>query len=786
MKEDSSGLETDSNEPKPATHLSYGEREVEVALGEAVPFLGELSPHLIHQVAMQVGTKGDALIGTAVSSLSPNQIELIAKYLANHWEMFSSRTLGDLLPPLKSLNGVKVEAEDIPVRLYNLLYRKGKSEWTQICELTLADVWQWRNSGRLTVSAMFRHAIRQCLLLLSVDSFLSPALASDDFSGTLSPIEGNLRIQQQLTSGVLRDSIAEIAAWGWTERGVASLQDAIREVTVAEELPKEVQDSWSRLAALDLWVLSEGRRSKYDLSHATELLKADLDDRTQGVLLQRPFNLKRNVTLVELGKQLGVTRERVRQMEEKALDGISKRIQETGLDVISRAARRLSHEIGTAMPVDSLPCPVPESLDLDDPERFRWGLLLWLGGPYTRVDDWVLKTSGRDLVNETQHRISELMQEGIVEEDAAVDAMEELGILSEFRKPWLRRLFREEGGYLMARSASLAHRAEVVLKKRLVPMTKEEIAEALGAETNIRTLGNYLLSDERFVRTGLNHYGLRDWDLEEYTSIVDEISQEIERNGGEATLEHLINTLTTAFGVSESSVRAYASSAHFVRTNRGTLRVASAEHSQELKRKRPIQLTRRCVRSPVGWGIRLTVTTETLRGSGTSISPAIGQYLGLRFGDSAIFESEFGDIKASWVSLSVTLSSVRTHVEALEGEVGDLLFIFFGEERANLRLVDRSVIEGAKGLERLALELGVTDAGSDSLISIAEAIGLEPHSSVEEVRQRLLMRGEEDLAALLPHSWEQDEAASIERLAGVLGRITRPSGRLESDDYAAP
>ena len=105
------------------------------------------------------------------------------------------------------------------------------------------------------------------------------------------------------------------------------------------------------------------------------------------------------------------------------------------------------------------------------------------------------------------------------------------------------------------------------------PKTADELSVQIPEPHSIRTLGNYLLSDPRFRRRGLKHYGLDVWGGEEYTKIADEIADELVKLGGEADLEHLVETLSSRFGVSPSSVRTYARGRQFVRSATGVVRL---------------------------------------------------------------------------------------------------------------------------------------------------------------------------------------------------------------------
>ena len=89
-----------------------------------------------------------------------------------------------------------------------------------------------------------------------------------------------------------------------------------------------------------------------------------------------------------------------------------------------------------------------------------------------------------------------------------------------------------------------------------------------GPQRHMLSFGNQLASDQRLKRTGVPHLGLREWDHDEYTGIADEIAQEITRQGGTASLEHLVEYISTNYGAAPNSIRSYASGDRFARRAR--------------------------------------------------------------------------------------------------------------------------------------------------------------------------------------------------------------------------
>ena len=135
--------------------------------------------------------------------------------------------------------------------------------------------------------------------------------------------------------------------------------------------------------------------------------------------------------------------------------------------------------------------------------------------------------------------------------------------------------YRIEGDLVLPWGGSLSDKALVILSIESRPMTAEELLERTAPSGSMRSFGNQLVSDQRLKRTGVRHWGLREWDHDEYTGIADEIAQEITRQGGTASLEHLVEYISTNYGAAPNSIRSYASGHRFARDARGQITIAS-------------------------------------------------------------------------------------------------------------------------------------------------------------------------------------------------------------------
>ncbi len=432
--------------------------------------------------------------------------------------------------------------------------------------------------------------------------------------------------------------------------------------------------------------------------------------------------------------------------------------------VLHRAAGRLRESLAVACPESVFESLYPNVLTRDLRRSSIRELLplalLWLAGPYRRTADGWLIIEETDVEGKTFDLLTGLTEHGPAPERMVLEAIGKLGVNASHGRAWIdrRRRFQFRDGLLLRWSGSYADKAQQILRLVGTPLTRDDLISLVGDPIAPGTLRNYLNSDPRFVRVSLTEFGLREWGLEEYTTIEEEIAQEIERQGGEATVASLVQALTRQFGVAESSVRLYLSnSANFARNVRGN--VVIGQRSVVSSPPRPIELARNCYYSNGAWSYRLTVTADALRGVSPPISSVYASHLGINAdGDSRIVFTAVDSFRIARNPTATNISSLRAILNELEADIGDFLFLrIMDEDKISFHHVSRSTIDGACGLERLALHLGITPLPTEAemLGSLAVAVGLPRSSSCAEIRARFHKRSEEDLAALLPQSDNQ-------------------------------
>src|SRR5690606_9924858 len=261
-------------------------------------------------------------------------------------------------------------------------------------------------------------------------------------------------------------------------------------------LPPEERSFDAHQSALDLLASFEGR---------------------EAVILERVLadGLRPVPTLAEIGRELGVTRERVRQLQVKVAERLDALLQTEADDVLVARAELLAAQIGAACPVDHLPRELQPGSALTDE------LFAYLAGPYRMVDGWLLRrdrgTSPAEVAIDAFDAVTD--EDGVVAADALFDALSSMGVAPRWHLPLLETAdgIRPLDGHFV-RWGSNVQRLTAVLAIAGRPMTNTELVErvlAADPEVNPRTLTNTLARDE-FRRVGRGRYALAKWDGEDY------------------------------------------------------------------------------------------------------------------------------------------------------------------------------------------------------------------------------------------------------------------------------
>ena len=495
-----------------------------------------------------------------------------------------------------------------------------------------------------------------------------------------------------------------------------------------------------------------------------------LERRDRHVFAARTLHLRRDAagrpsqapggpfTLEALGRVYGVTRERVRQLQRRTERRLRRELDES--PAARELAAALRDGLGVAYPLDALrqapelAAMAPPHAPMDNDERAElWRASIWYAGftialkRFEPADGgWALRegVTPHDLLDGLRERATATGRLALRDARAALAAASVSPAVVSALLDETPNGMKRFGETFLPWPPSLTDKAEVILRWLGRPASDVELFDLIEESRSRRGFRNRLTEDQRFMRTDRSVFALRDWGLEKYRGISDEIAAIIARNGGEAGMIDIIIAITDRFSVAESSVRAYANAPRFV-TENGRVRLRTDE---PVEIDFPDALTVAGVYRPAPDRLRylLAVIRDTMRGSGRMVPAPVANALGVGPGEDRIYESATGArVRISWLMASPSgpnIGSVKSLAEETGARIGDRLALDFDLPR---RTVAATLVPAtAAGAERLRLTLG-EDARGRPLQALAAALRVEP----DAVRETLRARRDADVLAAL-------------------------------------
>jgi len=271
----------------------------------------------------------------------------------------------------------------------------------------------------------------------------------------------------------------------------------------------------------------------------TKKILKPLQDRARYVIINR-FGLEgdgERKTLEAIGQEFGITRERVRQIENFALAAIKKADTYAEAKEIFNELEEVIHGLGGVVSEDSL----LEELAADDLTRNHIHLYLVLGNQFKEQKEndkfkkcWVVDDTLSICVYKALDGLhGDMKDHDLVSEKDLVDKFLKHNHVSNISdkhknehtaKRWLaisKSLARNPlGEWGKASSPNVRTRgikdyAYLVMRKAGGPQHFREVAEAIsktfGKKIHVATCHNELIKDDRFVLVGRGVYALKEW-----------------------------------------------------------------------------------------------------------------------------------------------------------------------------------------------------------------------------------------------------------------------------------
>lgn len=331
---------------------------------------------------------------------------------------------------------------------------------------------------------------------------------------------------------------------------------------------------------------------KFSPKKATKKILLALSDRSKEVM-ERRYGLGKSdkrMTLEAIGQYYGITRERVRQIENHSIVAIRKSKYYSEEKTIFEEIESLIHSLGGIITEQDLLNHISKEQSVQNHINF----LLTVGHPFKKIkedDDfrhsWYVDEELSKNVHLSLKKIYEnLKDEDLVPETEMIKAfMDYIKDLSEtlkneeMIKRWLaisKKIGKNPlGEWGKASSSNISAKgmrdyAFLVIRKHGSPMHFKEVAkiisEVFKKKAHIATCHNELIKDPRFVLVGRGLYALSEWGY--MSGVVKDVIRKILEKHGPLSKEEIIDKVMKERYVKENTIAVNLQNSKYFKKNK--------------------------------------------------------------------------------------------------------------------------------------------------------------------------------------------------------------------------
>ncbi|MEK7512701.1 MAG: sigma factor-like helix-turn-helix DNA-binding protein [Patescibacteria group bacterium] len=261
---------------------------------------------------------------------------------------------------------------------------------------------------------------------------------------------------------------------------------------------------------------------------------ADFTPNQRKVLLGR-FGLRNGKpsTLQEVGDELGITRERVRQIQEQAMKKVGNRVKENGGSFVNAVTAQLV-SMGGVRRDDAFMLDLRQAFFKDSPAKYLTHkihfVLLGAGQPFYHKEDdamdayWYANEGSHkkflDFIKNLTHVFKTGDKKALLDNKAYLAHVKDMAAAHflSIPKHFGTNVFGDVGlrAWPEIEPKTVRDKAYLVLKKHAKPLHFEDIAKFITKHgidkkpAHVQTVHNELIKDNRFVLVGRGMYGLRE------------------------------------------------------------------------------------------------------------------------------------------------------------------------------------------------------------------------------------------------------------------------------------
>lgn len=649
-------------------------------------------------------------------------------------------TIGQLFPTADS--NQSLTNLELPARAINAICRAGYSTVDDLKSLTVESLFDWRNVGSGTVTSILES--------IAIDAALGPRPFIDNLTNSLNPTTEAKPLTPDLVTPTVPAfaspftyDVHLIATW-FSLAGLTDTPFLARQLPLGT--PHDVVRAWKRLESMTATSVT-GHSEPPNGAALLDKALHDLDPRAVGILRDRMFR-DTPETLERIGSKLGVTRERVRQIEAKARNALLAALDMSNPSPIALLGEAARRTIGELLPLDLLLSDIPAlAYPVDSVDQPAWRVLDRIDDAYEIADGWCASPTLEAARAATATRLGEGTDAYGVTRVDAVDFMDvgDAQLRHKFTARWLESCgYRIDGDYVFTRTQSVQDYAASILSVVGSPMSADEIVSRFVVERSVASLRNVLALDDRFTKVDRDQWALSEWGIDGYSNIRTVIGQQLAKNGGSVNLETLVERITSKYSVSPSSVIAYASTPPFETVDR-IVRVTS--RTREV-RKTPRQ-THRMFRWEEAWAIRIAVTKDHLRGSGSVAPIAVATILDLQPGESVHLSSDLGPQSVTWTGIQPQFGTLRRFLLDQDVAIGTEAFLVINDDRTFSMKLARDLVDDPVSDALALVGANPSSTAEEAYESLCRAIESAPLSGLPSLIGDYRNRGDTEIADLI-------------------------------------
>ena len=241
----------------------------------------------------------------------------------------------------------------------------------------------------------------------------------------------------------IRSAFQALSAYAAGEKNLESLAGVMP--AAPEDWPPEIKQLWVNLGNVGTRETAGELAQRYSVPALIARGLAPIDLRSRDILTKRVFATESATTLEALGERHSITRERIRQLEKRALRHLEI-FRNAEFRPVIRRSMALRERLGIGLPAadsfieSALAWACEDQLSSGAKEiAFVQAFLLWLAGPYKVRRNWLLAEKHLSTLT-LDALLARRDERGLISELAVTEVLNHFRFKTPYHLAWIRQL----------------------------------------------------------------------------------------------------------------------------------------------------------------------------------------------------------------------------------------------------------------------------------------------------------------------------------------------------------